>query len=187
MCKSPLSLRLSTMRRYLAAGLLSLACAGPNDRTDGRHSNSMSVGDSLVLERTTCYGTCPAYRLRVTNTGEIRFESRNPGDQARTGVDTVAAGTLPFLISRAMAVGFFELPQEIVRDSVLCRNRATDHPTVVVTIFMTSTAKAVTDYHGCFETREHGVVPRIERLRSFESEIDSVLQSSQWVRPARRG
>ena len=133
-----------------------------------------------------CYGTCPAYRLRLSNAGAIRFESRNPGDVGRIAEGTAAATTLSFLISKARSIGFFELPAEIAADSVLCRDRATDHPTVVVTVFTRDEVKRVQDYWGCFETVEHGIVPRVARLRSFEAEIDTVLQSSRWVRPATR-
>jgi hypothetical protein len=98
----------------------------------------------------------------------------------------VGAATFRSLISRATSIGFFGLPSEIVADSVLCHNRATDHPTVVVTIFATTQTKRVEDYHGCFETVEHETLPTITHLRAFEVEIDSALRSSRWVRPASR-
>jgi hypothetical protein len=145
-----------------------------------------SKADSIVLERSTCFGTCPAYRLRLSDSGEVRFESRNPGEAGREAVDTVAAATFPALISRARSIGFFNFPSEIAADSVLCHNRATDHPTVVVTVFAKTQAKRVEDYHGCFETVEHETLPAITRLRAFEVEIDSALGSSRWVRPASR-
>jgi len=78
------------------------------------------------------------------------------------------------------------LPSEIAADSVLCHNRATDHPTVIVTVFAKAQTKRVEDYHGCFETVEHETQPAITRLRAFEVEIDSALGSSRWVRPANR-
>jgi hypothetical protein len=133
-----------------------------------------------------CYGTCPAYRLRLSNGGEIRFESHNPGDEGRRAVDTVAAATFRALISRAKSIGFFDLPSEIASDSILCHTRWTDHPTVVVSVFAKAQKKRVEDYLGCYETRDQGVLPPIARLRSFEEEIDSVLRSSRWVRPADR-
>ena len=139
-----------------------------------------------MLERSMCYGTCPAYRLRLSDSGEVRFESRNPGDEGRRVTDSVAAAAFPALISRARSIGFFDLPSMIADDSVLCRNRATDHPTVIVTIFTKAQTKRVEDYLGCFETVEHEVLPPIARLRSFEVEIDSVLRSSRWVKPANR-
>jgi hypothetical protein len=145
-----------------------------------------SAADSIVLERSMCFGTCPAYRLRLSDAGVIHFESRNPGEEGRTATDTVPAATLPSLVSRARSIGFFELPREIAADSVLCHNRATDHPTVVVTIFTNGETKRVEDYHGCYETVEHEILTPIARLRSFEVEIDSVLRSSRWVRPANR-
>jgi hypothetical protein len=101
-------------------------------------------------------------------------------------VDTVRASTFPALISKAMSIGFFDLPPEIAADSVLCHNRATDHPTVIVTIFATNQTKRVEDYHGCFETVEHETLPVITGLRAFEVEIDSAVGSSRWVRAASR-
>ena len=173
------------MTRY-PIPMLFLVCALSVGKRDARQGTSPSGGDSIVLERSLCYGWCPAYRVRLSGAGEIRFESRNPGDEGRTAIDTVAAVTLPALISRARTIGFFGLPPEIAADSVLCHNRATDHATVVVTVFTHGEMKRVEDYHGCFETVEHEVLPPIARLRSFEVEIDSVLWSSRWVRPASR-
>jgi hypothetical protein len=163
-----------------------LACT-PSDGTQSARQGAVpSKADSIVLERSTCFGTCPAYRLRLSDSGEVRFESRNPGDGGRRVADTVAAVTFPALIAKAKSIGFFDLPSEIAADSVLCHNRATDHPTVVVTIFAKTQTKRVEDYHGCFETVEHETLPAITRLRAFEVEIDSALGSSRWVRPASR-
>jgi hypothetical protein len=142
--------------------------------------------DSIVLERTMCFGTCPAYRLRLSDSGEVRFESRNPGDEGRRATDTVAAATFPGLISKAKSIGLFDLPSKILGDSVLCRVARTDAPTVVITIFTNAQTKRVQDYLGCSETRAGETFEPIVRLRAFEVEIDSALGSSRWVRPASR-
>jgi hypothetical protein len=165
---------------------LALACA-PSDGAGARRGAVPPPPDSIVLERSICFGTCPAYRLRLSDRGEIRFESRNPGDERRRASDTIAIATLPALLSKARSIGFFDLPSKIADDSILCHNRATDHPTVVVTIFAKTHTKRVEDYLGCFETVEHGILPAIARLRLFEVEIDSALRSSRWVRAANRG
>jgi Domain of unknown function (DUF6438) len=165
--------------------LLGLACT-PSDGKDARQGAVPSSADSIVLERSMCFGTCPAYRLRLSDSGEVRFESHSPGDEERRATDTVAAGTFPALISRARSIGFFDLPSKIAGDSVLCHSAATDHPTVVVTVFAKTQTKRVEDYLGCFETVEHETLQPIVRLRLFEVEIDSVVRSSRWVRPANR-
>jgi hypothetical protein len=133
-----------------------------------------------------CFGTCPAYRLRVSDSGEVRFESRNPGDEGRRAADTVPASAFPALIAKAKSIGFFDLPSKIVGDSVLCRVARTDAPTVVITVFTKAQTKRVEDYLGCSETVAHETLQPIVGLRAFEVEIDSALGSSRWVRPASR-
>jgi Domain of unknown function (DUF6438)/Protein of unknown function (DUF3221) len=166
------------------AGTIVIDSAGV--QREAQQGTSPSAADSIVLERSMCYGTCPAYRLRLSRGGEIRFESRNPGDEGRSVADTVTAMTLPSLVSRARSIGFFELPREIAADSVLCKSRWTDYETVVVSIFARDGRWRVQDYSGCFDTVDRAVLPPIARLRSFEDEIDSVLRSSRWVRPVSR-
>jgi hypothetical protein len=78
------------------------------------------------------------------------------------------------------------LPSEIAADSTLCRNRATDHSSVTVTVFAKDGVKRVEDYQGCFGTTGRDIAPQLARLRALEAEIDSVLDSSRWVRPASR-
>ncbi len=164
---------------------MALACT-PSDGPGARQGAVPPPADSIVLERSICFGSCPAYRMRLSNRGEVLFESRNPEEQGRRTSDTVTAATFPALISKARSIGFFDLPAEIAADSVLCHVRATDHPTVVVTVFAKAQTKRVDDYLGCYETPEGEILPPVARLRSFEVEIDSVLRASRWVTPANR-
>jgi len=115
------------------------------------------------------------------------LESRNQGDAGRSAVDTVPAGLLLRLVSRANTIGFFELPPKISGDSHLCPTFATDAPTVVVTVFSRKGTKRVEDYLGCRDRPESPLVVQVVRLRAFEAEIDSVLRSSRWVQAASRG
>lgn len=126
-----------------------------------------SAADSIVLERTLCYGLCPAYRLRLAGTGQVLFESRNPQDSGRTAADTVPPATILTLLREAESLGFFELPDVIADDRQLCPDRATDHHTATVTIYRAAGLKRVEDYRGCYARRDHSVVPVIGRLRAF--------------------
>jgi len=169
----------------LQVGALAILACAPSAGKPDQNSSQAQI-DSLVLERTVCFGVCPAYRLRLSSADEVRFESHNRGDSTRVITDTAAPGTYKALVARARAIGFYGLPTEILKDSVLCNNRATDHPTVVTTIYTGSSTKQVSDYHGCFETVEHEDLAPIQKLRAFENEIDSALHSSRWVRPNTR-
>jgi hypothetical protein len=134
---------------------------------------SSTAADSIVLERTRCYGTCPAYRLSLARSGAIHFQSLNPGDSARVGTGTLAPGAFDALVAEAARIGFAGLPERI-SGSPLCGQQTTDSPSAYVTIFGGGGAKRVEDYHGC-----RGVPPE---LRRFEVAIDSAAGSSRWVR-----
>jgi hypothetical protein len=152
----------------------------------GRSDAPQTAPDSIVLERTLCYGTCPAYRLSLTRHGIVSFESRNPGDTARRGRDTVSAGTFALLAATADSLSFASLPDTVANSRALCPDKATDHPTATVTIFRGAQTKHVVDYRGCFAASDHTPVPVVGRLRRFEARIDSLAGSRRWVQPARR-
>ena len=141
--------------------------------------------DSLVLERTVCFGTCPAYRLRVSRDGGVFFQSRNPGDST-IATDSVVFRTLADLVRLAQAAGVFALPSRIMDDRRICADVATDHPTVTIKIFGNGWSHIVEDYHGCFQSVDHSLNVELRNLRRFEVAVDSALGSARWVRPSRR-
>lgn len=138
-----------------------------------------------MLERTACFGTCAAYRLTLSATGIATFVSRNRGDSTRIERDSISPGIVSWLRDEAGRLGVLELPAVIEDDRSLCPDHATDHPTAIVRIFGGDRVHRVTDYHGCFLTREHATAPAVQRLRHFEAEIDSVTGSRRWIRPNR--
>ncbi|HEY8312519.1 MAG TPA: DUF6438 domain-containing protein [Gemmatimonadaceae bacterium] len=165
----------------VSVGVSLVACT-PSVRTD---VPAVTV-DSLVLERTLCYGTCAAYRLSLGRDGQVAFQSRNPGDEARQVRDTTAAVALSILTSLADSLGFVTLPDTIANSPALCPGSATDHPTATVTIFRAGASKHVVDYLGCFAGFDHSTVPIVGRLRILEASIDSLAGSKRWVHPAKR-
>ena len=134
--------------------------------------------DSVVLERTLCLGSCPAYRLSLTRSGQVSFESRNPGD-LRSAKDSIEAIHFERIIANALGlVEFLKLPDRISDDPRFCPTRWTDADTVTITVFMETQMKSVADYHGCRWAPA--------ALRELEAYIDQATNSSRWVRPASR-
>jgi len=148
-------------------------------------AQSASIADSIVLERTLCYGSCPAYRVSISRVGEVRFESRRPGDSGRTASDRIAAERVRSLTAQAVALGFFQLPDSIRSDKRLCPDMATDHPTVITIVALAGVVHRVVDYRGCFARSDHSVVDSVAKLRAYEAAIDSAAGSARWVRPSR--
>jgi hypothetical protein len=160
---------------------LSQGCAGPP-----KTPIAVTSADSIVLERTMCYGTCPAYRLSVTSSGRVSFLSLNPGDSERSASDSISRGKFESLVSQAESLGFFTLPDTIANDRALCPLRATDHPTATLTVFRGARPKRVVDYHGCYAGTERSLsrVASVSRLHLLEAQIDSVAHAERWITPA---
>ena len=175
--------------RALRAALL-LACVAPGACRTATQVGASQAGpataDSIVLERTRCYGTCPAYRLSVAAAGQVAFTSRNPGDEGRSARDSTTPGAFAGLVREAREIGFFALPDTIAADRTLCPAESTDSPTATVTVFARAGTKQVVDYRGCGGGADPEARRRVAALRALEARIDSVAGSSRWVRPARR-
>ena len=177
----------ATRRTGVVCGLILLAtsCRSSVPASDAPASVSTSDADSVVLERTMCFGTCPAYRLSVTRDGVVSFRSRNPGDTT-AATARVSPDAFTRLAAEAEPAGLFALPAKILGDSVLCSRARTDAPTVTTTLFAAGRVVSVARYAGCARPDAESPAAPLLRLRDYENRIDSVAGSARWVRPASR-
>ena len=160
---------------YLLCILTVAACSMQPAKTPDT-VGAVQVMDSIVLERTFCFGTCPAYRLRVSSNAEVLFQSRNPGDSTVVK-DTVDAWVPDSLYARAVSSGFFNLPDTVQKDVQLCGMAATDHPTIIVKVYGQRT-KHVVYYTGCSRP--------LAGMRDLAAMIDTLAQAQRWIQPAVR-
>src|SRR5215475_5512186 len=169
------------MRSTVLVGALgAIAAAAPGSATI-LAQQPRSAPDSVALERTACYGTCPAYRLSLRRTGEVHFQSHNNGERLDT-TDHVAPATLDSLVGRAIQAGFFTLPDSIDHGSPLCWDYATDHPTLTLTFYGPS-PKRVYYYTGCFLRSDHTTPPSLEALGRLALVVDSATGARRWIHP----
>lgn len=140
-----------------------------------------SRADSLSLERTVCYGTCPAYRLVLTRTGRLSFVGTHPKDSTRV-TNTLSVDSIKAIWWELDATRVLTFPAKIRDDATLCPDVATDHPTVILTLYLESGIHRVEDYHGCFLRSDHTFAGRLVALRSLEDMIDRRANTSRWVR-----
>lgn len=164
----------------LVALAATAACHPAPSTDDARRIDA----DSIVLERSVCFGFCPAYRLTLQPNGAVHFVTTARGDSVQRA-DTIAPRGVAWLAAEAHRAGFYSLPREIVRDKVLCPMPATDHPTATVTIFRGDSTHSVIDYSGCFTGHDLTVAAPLGPMRRYENAIDSVAGSRRWVDLAR--
>jgi hypothetical protein len=158
----------------LVALAVCITLAACHNRQESATEGSSQAADSVVLERSRCFGNCPAYRLRIGRDGAVAQISRDPADTAGTKTDSIARSQVEWLVDEAERIGFYSLPKVIADDSTLCPLRATDHPTATVTMYLEDSTHTVVDYQGCYTSHDRGLAPKVQELRRFEAEIDSI-------------
>ena len=172
--------------------IVPLACQQPAsnaDTTPAKHPTAKLTvdttlrpykADSIVLQRSLCFGECPAYRVAVARNRRIHFESLTPGDSGRKAADSLATDeAFTTLAQHVFTTGFVALPDSIETDERFGGYCFTDNPTAVVTVYFGARSKRVVDYLGC----RWGPAA----LRELEQRIDQVSGSQRWVRRARFG
>ncbi len=130
--------------------------------------------DFLIrLERTVCFGECPAYSVTIDALGNVTYV----GDQfvrvkgAQT--DRIPVSSVAALSDQADRLGFFALKPEYstIRNADGSETTVTDMPTTVVTITRDGRSKRVSDYLGAPGD-----------LRVLEDGIDKAARTRRWVR-----
>jgi hypothetical protein len=120
--------------------------------------------DSIELERTACFGTCPVYRVSLFKGGKAelhRIRYTDPVGDFEGTVSVFDYGKLCYLVKR---LGFDELPARYAAGW-------TDSPTFIVTATAGKTRKVVSDYAG---------VGPIE-LWAVQQAVDAVAQRVRWT------
>jgi len=141
-------------------------------------SVSLSL-DSITMERSRCFGICPAYRLRLGRGGTVVFVSRYSGETVQ---DSTVPSALVWLRDQAVRSGLMDLPEVVSRDRSLCPSMRSDSPTVIVTLYWAAGRHRIVDYLGCFAGKKPSMPPSLSALRRFEAAIDSVAGQAPRLR-----
>lgn len=140
-----------------------------------------SRADSVALERTACFGTCPRYRVTIASSGALRF---HPKDRSRLKVDqtdSIPRESFDALTTLAVRSGFYSLPAKVNGAGPLCRRRQTDAPREIVTVYWGTGKQRVDYYTGCFpEPGDSASVRALHGLSALASAIDSVARVERW-------
>jgi ankyrin repeat protein len=124
---------------------------------------------SISLERTSCYGSCPSYKVTLDGSGLITFQSQDGAQVATPGRHTarVDPKILLALLERFRAARFFSAD-----DKYECG--WTDLPGETLTLSLNGQTKTVYDYGGAIV----GLPAAIDEL---EPAIDDAAATSRWV------
>lgn len=127
--------------------------------------------DTLInMERTICFGTCPAYTLTIWKNGKVTFNGKEFVEYKGIETGKMSQEKIDKLIQKIKQSPFMEMPS-----SPECETRYTDMPSVFLTIKLDGERNSVSHYHGCkgFEFEEE--------LFQLEEAIDSLAGTKKWI------
>lgn len=118
---------------------------------------------AISIERTTCYGTCPAYSVTMRHDGTVTyrgFQHTRVGGNHTWKIDPAAVRALA---KEMESNGYFELKDDYHR-------MVTDNPTTYTTLTIGSRTKKIKDYVAG---------PRV--LKDMQRRIDEVSGAKQYI------
>jgi len=135
-------------------------------------SNSMPSIDwndlSITLARSGCFGTCPAYTVEITGTGNVNYQGHGYVIVDGSQHYKIAKDAVKHLVHRFDEANFWNLEDEY-------RHAVTDNPTYVISFQSGDYRKTVTDYVGLRVGMPYAV-------RQLQEQIDVVASTERWVR-----
>jgi len=146
----------------------------------------------IVLERTSCFGTCPAYRLTVRSDGGVIFIGRN-SFAVDSGSKKIESRVVDSLTNQLIRSGFLALADSYHREGAGCVVWGTDQPTIVLKVRKDSVQKTVSYDLGCFGDslpKDRDAAFRIldnppasrTLIQELAAAVDSAVGVAQWLR-----
>ena len=136
--------------------------------------------DTLItLERTICFGTCPAYTLTISADGAVVFTGEEYVREKGTVHSSIDKDQLKQLISEFTKAQYFSLRDSYISEEDGCPEVWTDSSTVTTSIRINRQYKSIVHYLGCQENNGSSVFPKA--LMELENKIDEIIGTKKWV------
>ncbi len=130
---------------------------------------------AIMLERFPCFGSCPAYLLRIDSSGAVSFKRGAPASWLEEETSTITADQFQALVAEFTKIHFFELKD-------VYPPRAEDLPEAIIELTLNGNMKRIK--HGGDRPPYGSGPPELEKL---ERTIERVVNVHRWLHadPAR--
>jgi len=130
-----------------------------------------SSSDTLIgMNRTVCYGTCPAYALIIQGDGRVFYNGHRYVERTGRAESRLDRAAMDGLLQAVDRSGILE-----ISDTLGCPYSHTDAASALITVRVNGVERQIRHYHGC-----RGFAER-EAILRLEDAIDSIVQVQQWI------
>jgi hypothetical protein len=127
---------------------------------------------SISLQRTSCFGSCPVYSVRIDARGTVTYDGEQCVRVIGRRTARVDRAVVAGLLARAEHIRFFEMRDayRVLTNPDGTETVVTDLPTQIVTVTANGRSKRVEGYLGAPDA-----------LAAFEREIDDAARTRRWI------
>ena len=129
----------------------------------------------ITLERTTCFGTCPAYKLTIFDDGKVLYEGKDFVKTRGKAETKITKDAVQQLVREFEKLDYMKLDDEY-SDGKNCPEGWTDYPSAITSLNQDGKTKRVVHYHGC-----RGL-PILDQLTALEAKIDELVNTKRWIK-----
>jgi hypothetical protein len=140
-----------------------VACS-PSSNTEANNSQ----GTVVTLERTACHGTCPVYKLTVSDNGTLVFEGKDYTKTSGIKQTTISKSVVDQIVSEFNKINYFSLNDSYVAVTI------TDQANAITSITLSGKTKTIKHYLGDLDAPK--------QLTDLENKIDELVKSDQWIK-----
>ena len=132
-------------------------------------------GARIVLQRTSCFGSCPVYRVTIDADGAVFYEGEHYVQTNGPVHSSIAPGAAIALLDRAWHDGFYDWPTSF-------RANCSDMPDQFVGIRTREGLRVIWHYGGT--TPGHTCSGAPKEVIDLEDAVDQTAGTAKWVKCA---
>jgi len=127
---------------------------------------------TIQLERSACFGTCPAYTLSIHGDGRLEYNGKAHVKETGSRESRIELDKIRALLQIFDKAKFLEIAEDYSEEK--CKGQVcTDFPTAIMKLTVRGVAHRVQHYYGCASAPKS--------LFDLESSIDKTANSKQWT------
>jgi hypothetical protein len=129
----------------------------------------------ITLERTVCFGSCPAYKVTIYDDGKVVYEGQEFVKRKGRVEARISKAELEQLVREFDRLDYLKLDDQYGVGHK-CPEDWTDYPSAITSLTRNGKQKTVNHYLGC-----RGL-PILDQLRALEDKIDEVVKTDRWIK-----
>jgi hypothetical protein len=172
---------------FLALLLILPGCYKANPDTKAQQTASpqeIPVDTLITLERSECFGACPAYKLSISADGRVVFEGKAFVKTKGRAEGRITLSQLSELIRAFNNADYFSLKDSYAGGPADgCPTMWTDNPAAITSIRSKGRSKKIYHYYGCRELGSGDALGKVwpQALYELEEQIDQIVGSDKWI------